>query len=64
MQYKDLHFDGDMRDIKVSFNKIARVLGFKARISVEDGIREMAEIIRSGLLSDVGAILKNAGPGD
>jgi len=50
VENKDLHFDGDMRDIKVSFNKIARVLGFKAQISVEEGIREMAEAVRSGLL--------------
>ncbi|MGA2587840.1 MAG: hypothetical protein ABSF88_12560 [Candidatus Aminicenantales bacterium] len=64
MQYKDLHFDGDMRDIKVSFDKIARVLGFKAQISVEEGIREMAEFLRSGLLNDAGIVLKNAGSGD
>jgi nucleoside-diphosphate-sugar epimerase len=64
IEYKDLRFDGDMRDIKVSFNKIGRKLGFKARISVEEGIREMAEILQSGLLCDTGIILKNAGSGD
>jgi nucleoside-diphosphate-sugar epimerase len=64
IEYKDLRFDGDMRDIKVSFDKIERRIGFKARISVEEGIREMAEILRSGLLSETGAALKNAGPGD
>jgi nucleoside-diphosphate-sugar epimerase len=56
IEYKDLRFDGDMRDIRVSFDKIARVLGFKARIIVEEGIREMAEAIRSGLL--IGSISK------
>jgi len=64
VEYKDLRFDGDMRDIKVSFDKIERRLGFKARISVEDGIQEMVEILRSGLLSDAGAALKNAASGD
>jgi nucleoside-diphosphate-sugar epimerase len=50
LEYRDLHFDGDMRDIKVSFDKIERVLGYKARIGVEDGVREMAEAMTSGLL--------------
>ena len=50
VEYRDLSFDGDMRDIKVSFDKIARVLGYKARITVEDGIREMAQAIESGFL--------------
>ncbi len=50
VEYKDLHFDGDMRDIKVSFNKIERVLGYKAQITVEQGIREMAGAIQSGFL--------------
>jgi nucleoside-diphosphate-sugar epimerase len=51
IEYKDLHFDGDMRDIKVSFDKIERVLGYKAQITVEEGIREMAEVIQSGFLT-------------
>jgi nucleoside-diphosphate-sugar epimerase len=50
VEYRDLSFDGDMRDIKVSFDKIARVLGYKARVTVEDGIREMAQAIESGFL--------------
>jgi len=64
VEYKDLRFDGDMRDIKVSFDKIERRLGFKARISVEEGVREMVELLRSGLLSDGGVTLKNAASGD
>jgi len=51
VEYKDLHFDGDMRDIKVSFDKIGRVLGYEAQITVEEGIREMAEVIQSGFLT-------------
>jgi len=51
VEYRDLHFDGDMRDIKVSFDKIERVLGYKAQITVEEGIREMAEVIQSGFLT-------------
>lgn len=47
IKYKNIRFDGDMRNIKVSFDKIERVLGYRAEISVEDGIWEMAELLRS-----------------
>jgi nucleoside-diphosphate-sugar epimerase len=53
IEYKDLTFGGDMRDIKVSFDKIERVLGFRTEITVEDGIRELAEAIQSGLIYDL-----------
>jgi nucleoside-diphosphate-sugar epimerase len=52
VEYKDLHFDGDMRDIKVSFDKIESVLGYRAQITVEEGIKEMAEDIQSGFLTE------------
>ncbi len=52
IQLKDLSFDGDMRDIKVSFDKIERVMGYKTEITVEDGIRELVDAIRSRLISD------------
>jgi nucleoside-diphosphate-sugar epimerase len=48
VEHKDLHYDGDMRDVKVAFGKIRRVLGFKTAIGVEEGIREMAGLLRSG----------------
>jgi len=50
LTHPDLNFDGDMRDIRVAFDKVERVLGWKARISVEDGIRELVEAISSGFL--------------
>ena len=50
--YKDLTFGGDMRDIRVSFDKITSQLGYTTKYTVEDGIRELAEAIQSGLLSD------------
>jgi nucleoside-diphosphate-sugar epimerase len=52
IQYKDLTFGGDMRDIRVSFDKITSRLGYTTKYTVEDGIRELAEAIQSGLLSD------------
>lgn len=52
VEYKDLTFGGDMRDISVSFEKITRDLGFKAKISVDDGIKEVVNAIRLGLISE------------
>lgn len=52
IEQKDLSFDGDMRDIKVSFDKIERILGYTTDVTVEEGIRELAEAIRSGFIFD------------
>jgi len=50
VEYKDLTFGGDMRDITVSFEKIRRVLGFDATLSVDDGVREVLHILKSGII--------------
>jgi nucleoside-diphosphate-sugar epimerase len=50
VRYKDLTFGGDMRDIRVSFEKIKRELGFKAMLNVDDGVREVVHALRSGLI--------------
>ncbi len=50
LSFPDLSFDGDMRDIRVAFDKVERVLGWKAGISVEEGIRELVGAISSGFL--------------
>jgi len=50
LTFPDLSFDGDMRDIRVAFDKIERTLGWKAGIAVEDGIRELVGAISSGFL--------------
>jgi nucleoside-diphosphate-sugar epimerase len=52
VEYKDLSFGGDMRDIRVSFEKIRRVFGFEATIGVERGICEVRDAIRDGLIAD------------
>jgi nucleoside-diphosphate-sugar epimerase len=54
VEYKNMSYPEDMRDIRVSFDRIERRLGFKAKVSVENGIREMTEAIRSGRLMDKG----------
>ena len=48
--YKDMTFGGDMRDITVSFDKIGRELGFKASLTIDDGIREVLNSLRLGMI--------------
>jgi len=52
IQYKDLTFGGDMRDITVSFEKIRRELGFAAKLSVDDGVREVLNALQLGLIRE------------
>ena len=50
VNYKDLSFGGDMRDIRVSFGKIQRVLSFQTKWTVDDGIREILDALRFGII--------------
>lgn len=52
VEYKDLTFGGDMRDITVSFEKIRSQLGFKATRSIDDGIREVLHALQDGIIQD------------
>jgi len=52
LEERDLSFGSDMRDVAVSCQKISERLGFRARITVEDGIKEVRDAILSGLLKD------------
>jgi nucleoside-diphosphate-sugar epimerase len=50
VEYKDLTFGGDMRDITVSFAKVKRELGFETHLDVDDGIREVLYALKTGLI--------------
>ncbi|MCX6057548.1 MAG: NAD(P)-dependent oxidoreductase [Chloroflexi bacterium] len=50
VEYKNLTFGGDMRDITVSFEKIQRVLGFNTTLDVDDGVREVLFALKTGLI--------------
>jgi nucleoside-diphosphate-sugar epimerase len=50
VEYKDLTFGGDMRDITVSFEKVKRELGYSTTLTVDDGIRELVFALKSGLI--------------
>jgi nucleoside-diphosphate-sugar epimerase len=52
VEYKDMSFGGDMRDISVSFEKIRRVLGFEATLTVDDGVREVLFALKTGLIKN------------
>ncbi|HSK87791.1 MAG TPA: SDR family oxidoreductase, partial [Anaerolineales bacterium] len=50
VEYKDLTFGGDMRDITVSFAKIKNVLGFETTLDVDDGVRELLFALKAGII--------------
>jgi nucleoside-diphosphate-sugar epimerase len=50
VDYKNLTFGGDMRDITVSFAKIRNVLGFETKLDVDDGIRELLFALKTGII--------------
>jgi len=52
VEYKDLTFGGDMRDITVSFAKIKNVLGFDTTLDVNDGVREVLFALKSGIIQN------------
>jgi nucleoside-diphosphate-sugar epimerase len=52
VSYKDLSFNGDMRDVRVSFRKVKDLLDFKTNWSVEQGIEEILSLLQSGMIKD------------
>ena len=50
VEYKDLTFGGDMRDITVSFAKIKKVLGFYTSLNVDDGVRDLLFALKAGII--------------
>jgi nucleoside-diphosphate-sugar epimerase len=52
VHYKDMTFGGDMGDITVSFAKIREELGFNAELSLDDGVRDVLNALRMGLIRE------------
>ncbi len=54
---------GDERDLRLSFDKMREVLGFRPKVSLTDGIAELLGLLRSGLIRDTGSDrYRNANP--
>jgi len=49
---KYVHKNDDPRDYRVDFSKIKKELGFSITKKVPDGMRELANVLRDGLLTD------------
>lgn len=54
VEVRDLTFGGDMRDIRVSFGKIRRVLGFEPSVAVESGVLEVRDALADGVIREAG----------
>jgi nucleoside-diphosphate-sugar epimerase len=52
LRYKDLTFGGDMRDFHVSYKKIREILGFETQFTIEDGVREVLNALRIGIIDN------------
>jgi nucleoside-diphosphate-sugar epimerase len=52
--YKDISFEGDMRNVTVSFTKIRQALGFEPLVTVEEGVVEVRDVIQQGVIKDSG----------
>jgi nucleoside-diphosphate-sugar epimerase len=52
VRYKDLTFGGDMRDFHVSYKKIREILGFETQFTIEDGVREVLNALRTGIIDN------------
>jgi len=52
LKVKYVQKDEDPRDYRVSFEKISKVLGFKITKTVPEGMKDIIQIIRDGIISD------------
>ena len=52
VRYEDRNYDGDLRDVRVSFDKVRARLAFEAKVSVREGIGEVLALLQSGLIPD------------
>ena len=52
VQLKQVHKNDDPRDYRVSFEKIQRQFGFEITRTVEDGIREIIDVINQGVFTE------------
>jgi nucleoside-diphosphate-sugar epimerase len=52
--YKDISYEGDMRNVAVSYSNIRQALGLEPIVTVEEGIVEGRDVIQQGVIKDSG----------
>jgi nucleoside-diphosphate-sugar epimerase len=52
VRHEQMSFDGDMRNLQVCFDKIERELQFHTWYTVSDGIGEIIQALRDGMISE------------
>lgn len=50
VRYKDISYGGEQRDLVVSYDKIERELGFEPQKSAKEGVEELVNALRTGLI--------------
>ncbi len=61
VRHEHMSFDGDMRNLQVCFDKIERELQFRTKHTVLDGIGEIVQALRDGMISEpTKSIYRNA----
>ena len=50
VRYKDISYGGEQRDLVVSYDKIERELGFGPQKSAKEGVEELVNALRTGLI--------------
>ncbi len=41
-----------MRDIKVNYSKIEKIMNFKCKMTIDDGITEIKRLLESGIIEN------------
>jgi len=52
LKVKYVQKDEDPRDYRVSFEKISKVLVFKITKTVPEGMKDIIQVLRDGIISD------------
>ena len=63
VRHEQMSFDGDMRNLQVCFEKIERELQFRTCYTALDGVGEVVQALRDGMISEpTRSIYRNAPP--
>lgn len=52
VELSDMSFDGDMRSLHVSFEKVKRILNFETQMDLISGITELCRVLENNIIQD------------